>query len=132
MTTEHKRVSTNEDRPELLEEDSNLQLISSNGFKYLKDIEDDISAAAVAADTEATLANSNRGTQLEIKHQKKEVDKEDEEENKMLEIFGTLKISNDITHGLGPLKFEAAIDQNDIIKYRTMRMRCHASYEIIF
>jgi hypothetical protein len=123
MTTEQKRLSNNDDRPELLEDDSNLQLISSNGFKYLKDIEVDIAAAAA----EATIAKSNQGTQLEVKIITEE-NIEAGDENKMQEIFGTLKINNDITFGLGPLEFEAAIDQNDIIKYRTMRMRCHASY----
>jgi hypothetical protein len=127
MTTEQKRLSNNDDRPELLEDDSNLQLISSNGFKYLKDIEVDLATSAAAAAAEATIAKSNQGTQFEGKI-KAEENIEAGEENKMQEIFGTLKINNDITFGLGPLEFEAAIDQNDIIKYRTMRMRCHASY----
>ena len=117
MATPHQ-TSVNDN----LEEDSNLLMISSNGFKYLKDIEAD-----VIATSNVPIANSNE----QIKSEKKkdsETKEEENEENKMLEIFGTLKINNDITFGLGPLEFEAAIDQNDIIKYRTMRMRCHASY----
>ena len=125
MATENKTKI--DEKSKIFDDDSNLQFLSSNGFKYLKDIENDKETTNLSV---SAITKEKERSQTEISTVKKQAAdvKEDNDENKMLEIFGTLKINNDITFGLGPLEFEAGIEESDVKKYRTMRLRCHASY----
>jgi hypothetical protein len=123
---------TTEEKPKFLEDDSNLLLLSSNGFKYLRDIEHDkdTSNLSVSVVTKEKSLDLQHFSELLVTKKSFEgkKDENDDERAKMQEIFGSLKINNDITFGLGPLEFESAIDETEILKYRTMRIRCHASY----